>query len=254
MNTELTWPAFQPVSLRPIQHGITSGCTRLAFTYNELACAILLMASGITNAASRLETVETLHHIKESGARQITSGDAYSLYIYCDERDVATPLDAIDKSTNADAISELRLLTGFTWDQIARLFSVSRRSVHLWASGETMSSDNEEHLHRLLGVVKRADRGRAEDNRAALLSSDGPSNLCAFDLLVNGDYEGASVALGIPLGGSYGNAWNFIPSSKALSERAPLAPDVLLSARQDDRPLNPRRARAVNYRKVTRDV
>lgn len=251
MNAELTSPNFQPVSLRPIQHGITSSCTRLVFAYNELACAILLMASGITNAASRLETVETLHHIKESGARQITSGDAYS--VRCDERHAVT-LNIINKSNNADAISELRLLTGFTWDQIARLFSVSRRSVHLWASGETMSSDNEEHLHRLLAVVKRADRGRADDNRAALLSSDGPSNLCVFDLLVNGDYKGASVALGIPLEDSHARAWKFIASSKAFSERAPLAPDVLLAARQDDRPLNPRRARAVNYRKVKRDV
>ncbi|HQN10370.1 MAG TPA: helix-turn-helix domain-containing protein, partial [Thermoanaerobaculia bacterium] len=38
---------------------------------------------------------------------------------------------------------ELRRLTGLTWDEIARLFHVSRRSVFLWASGRPMSSDNE---------------------------------------------------------------------------------------------------------------
>ena len=31
------------------------------------------------------------------------------------------------------AIAELRCLSGLTWDQLARLFNVSRRSLHFWA-------------------------------------------------------------------------------------------------------------------------
>src|SRR4051812_580671 len=41
------------------------------------------------------------------------------------------------------AIAELRRLTGFTWDQLARLFHVSRRSLHFWASGKIMTPANE---------------------------------------------------------------------------------------------------------------
>ena len=34
-----------------------------------------------------------------------------------------------------DGIFELRRLTGFTWDELALLLSVTRRSLHLWANG-----------------------------------------------------------------------------------------------------------------------
>ena len=37
------------------------------------------------------------------------------------------------------AIGELRRLSGLTWDQLARIFSVSRRSLHFWASGKPMT-------------------------------------------------------------------------------------------------------------------
>ena len=37
------------------------------------------------------------------------------------------------------AIGELRRLSGLTWDQLARLFNLSRRSLHFWASGKPMA-------------------------------------------------------------------------------------------------------------------
>ena len=40
------------------------------------------------------------------------------------------------------AIGELRRLSGLTWDQLARLFNVSRRSLHFWASGGEPSIKN----------------------------------------------------------------------------------------------------------------
>lgn len=250
MSASNSGPCAAPITGDPISYGMTSGCIRVSLP-NNLTCAILLIASGITNAAPRLETIETLH-LKNNGARQITSANSQWLPI----RNLTVaelPYDS-DRSTNAEAIAELRLLTGFTWDQVARLFSVSRRSVHLWASGETMSSDNEEHLHRMLGVIGQANRGHAAGNRAALLSSDPSSNLCVFDMLIAGDYEGASRALGISMETSAATGRHFAPSSTALGERAPPSPDVLMIARQDDRPLSPRRARAVLYRRSARDV
>ena len=68
-------------------------------------------------------------------------------------------LTAVEQS--AAAIAELRRLCGFTWDQLARLFNVSRRSLHFWASGKAMSPANEEHLQRVLSVLRRIDRGSA---------------------------------------------------------------------------------------------
>jgi hypothetical protein len=250
MSVSYPRPYALPIMGNPISHDMTSGCIRVSLP-NNLTCAILLIASGITNAAPRLETIETLH-LKDNGARQITS--AHSQWLQMQNLAAADPLSASDGSTNSEAIAELRLLTGFTWDQVARLFSVSRRSVHLWASGEPMSRDNEEHLHRMLGVIAKANRGHAAANRAALLSSDPRSNLCVFDMLAAGDYEGALRALGVSMETLAATGRQFAPSSTALSERAPLSPDLLMVARRDDRPLSPRRARAVNYRRSARDV
>jgi DNA-binding transcriptional regulator YiaG len=93
------------------------------------------------------------------------------------------------------AIGELRRLTGLTWEQLARIFSVSRRSLHFWASGKPMAPGNEEHLHRLLALVRKLDRGAASANRTALLEVREDGTI-PFDLLVAGDYERVLALLG----------------------------------------------------------
>jgi DNA-binding transcriptional regulator YiaG len=84
------------------------------------------------------------------------------------------------------ALGELRRLSGLTWEQLAKLFNVSRRSLHFWASGQPLSRFNEEHLNRLLGTIRYVDRGSA--NRSLLLRPDGNGNPL-FGLLVAGKYE-----------------------------------------------------------------
>lgn len=73
-----------------------------------------------------------------------------------------------EQRKTADGLAQLRRLGGFTWEQIARVFSVSRRAVHFWASGQTMTMEHEEHLHRVLAAVRRIDRGSVEETRRAL--------------------------------------------------------------------------------------
>jgi hypothetical protein len=86
------------------------------------------------------------------------------------------------------ALSELRRLSGLSWEQLARIFDVSRRALHFWASGKPMARSNEEHLQRVLAVVRTLDRGSATVNRAALLAAlDGDEP--AVDLLARVEYE-----------------------------------------------------------------
>lgn len=85
-------------------------------------------------------------------------------------------------------VGELRRLSGLTWDQLARLFKVSRRAVHFWASGKELSRENEEHLQRLLGWLRSVDQGSANLNRTMLLRAL-PTGDLLFDLLAERKYE-----------------------------------------------------------------
>jgi len=86
------------------------------------------------------------------------------------------------------SLSKIRRLSGLTWEQIAKLFNVSRRSLHFWASGQPLSRFNEEQLNRLLGTIQFIDQGSASLNRSLLLQPNVDGNPL-FDLLVAGKHE-----------------------------------------------------------------
>ena len=127
------------------------------------------------------------------------------------------------------AIGELRRLSGLTWDRLAGLFGVDRRSLHFWASGKPMNAGNEERLHRLLGVLRRIDRGSAAANRAALLDADADDEL-PLDLLARGEYDEAVARLGAGKGRRVVHA---SPSVAERARRAPRPPEELVEALHD---------------------
>jgi transcriptional regulator with XRE-family HTH domain len=86
------------------------------------------------------------------------------------------------------ALSELRRLSGLSWEQLARVMGVSRRALHFWASGKPMARTNEEHLQRVLAAVRTIDRGSAAANRTALLGSL-DHELIGVDLLAAHQYD-----------------------------------------------------------------
>lgn len=132
--------------------------------------------------------------------------------------------EAVSHEATRAALPELRRRTGLTWDQMARLFEVSRRSVHAWASGKPMTADHEEHLHRLLAVVRDANRS-ADALRAALFSIvDGQQLL---DLLVARRYGTVAVALGV--GDMHEPKPRTPLAARAQEVRRPLPPDDLVA-------------------------
>jgi DNA-binding transcriptional regulator YiaG len=128
------------------------------------------------------------------------------------------------------AIAELRRISGFTWDQLARIFSVSRRSLHFWASGKAMTPANEEHLQRLLAVLRKIDRGSASANRRELLAVRDDGTI-AFDLLVARQYE--LVASLVGAGETKPRLAAPKLSARATAMRMPPSPDQLVGALQD---------------------
>lgn len=93
--------------------------------------------------------------------------------------------DASEVEDAAALIAELRRLTGLTWAQISQLFDVSKRAPFHWASGKNISADHHQRLGKVVSLLRRADRGSAEENKKLLLSEakDGQTFL---DLLSSG--------------------------------------------------------------------
>lgn len=73
------------------------------------------------------------------------------------------------RTTTATSVSHLHDHSGLTWDQLGKLFGVSRRAVHMWASGKRMNARNTELLGELLRLVNSAPGVTVEERRAWLL-------------------------------------------------------------------------------------
>lgn len=83
--------------------------------------------------------------------------------------------------SSADQLLQVRESSGLTWDQLARLFGVSRRAVHHWASGDNMNAHNHELLTRLTTLVGELPGETPAEKRSELLRArDGGKS--AFDL------------------------------------------------------------------------
>lgn len=127
------------------------------------------------------------------------------------------------------ALSRLRRLTGLTWEHLAKLFNVTRRSIHFWASGRPMNMKNETRLYDLLRVIQQADRGTASQNRAMLLRAH--NGVIPFDQLSEGRYDEFLELVGC----GPGRPQIMLPllSQKEQDVRKPLPPNVLAGAEQD---------------------
>lgn len=71
--------------------------------------------------------------------------------------------------STASLVARLRSESGLTWEQLARIFNVSRRAVHLWASGGNMNSHNQEIALDLFRKVQSIDADSAESRRQQIL-------------------------------------------------------------------------------------
>lgn len=79
--------------------------------------------------------------------------------------------------STAQSLTEAHEASGLTWQQIARYFGVSRRAVHLWASGGRMAASNAELLAHLVRAVDEVKHLAPDDRRQVLLRSDNGLNI-----------------------------------------------------------------------------
>lgn len=157
------------------------------------------------------------------------------------ERTAAGPTGKIASSSiqsTAEAVLEIRRISGLTWEELAELFDVSRRSVHHWASGNAISAKHEHAVRQVLIAVRHLDRGSAANTRSALLTPDA-FGVSLIELLKVGSYREAMSRLQAV---SKANQ-QLLPLTKAAHEtRRPPAPEFLVGADQE-RPNIPAKAR-----------
>lgn len=75
---------------------------------------------------------------------------------------------AVREADHIGNLFEIRRLTGFTWERLADLLDVDRRTLQNWVKGGEVRPANREHLAEVLSILRFADRGSAEDNATAL--------------------------------------------------------------------------------------
>ena len=153
-------------------------------------------------------------------------------------RQVATrsDVDGIGPDPGIDTatlVTELRLRSGLTWDQVARIFGVERRSVHFWASGRQMNAENAERLGRVYAAIAAVDRGDPASTRAWLVAPL-TNGLIPLDLLRMDRSEEV-----IRIGAGEARPTQYAPriSAAAAAARAPRSPVQLIASAADSLPL-----------------
>jgi DNA-binding transcriptional regulator YiaG len=97
---------------------------------------------------------------------------------------VTQSLMSPERRDSGSRIRELHDRSGLSWQQIARLFGVSRRAVHLWASGNRMTHHHANLLQKHLAVVSDHDQGEPGATREHLLDSSRGEH-APYQLMVN---------------------------------------------------------------------
>jgi hypothetical protein len=186
--------------------GVQSAQKALNFILISTALAV-----SPTSAAASMpdESIDA----RRQSSRWTNSGDVYD--------------EIVSDRVFADAVLEVRRRSGLTWEQLASLFGVDRRSVHLWASGRPMNAANAVRLNRILAVLRRADRGTPSATKA-WLHSPASHGLLPLDLLREGRFDEILTpgATGVP-------ARPAPLSEGAKRARAPRPPEGLVAASHD---------------------
>lgn len=90
-------------------------------------------------------------------------------------------VDTDKPRSDREEIAWIKEHSGLTWDQLGRVFGVSRRAVHMWANGGRLNELNARHLREFSATVRKLEATTPEPTpemiRAQLLQveSDGYS-------------------------------------------------------------------------------
>lgn len=124
-----------------------------------------------------------------------------------------------------EALFEIKNTSGLTWQQLAKIFHVSPRSLHHWMDGEAPDSIHHERLYRILKTIRKLPYSEPFLNRSWLLAPQA-DGIIPIDLLIEGeDRLFITCAQSSPA--------RTIMSTAASIESRPLPPSTLMDAMQE---------------------
>jgi DNA-binding transcriptional regulator YiaG len=160
-----TLPLWQSLVLKPLKGGWT-------------IVLVGTLGLGLGGTAAASPSIREPAQLSYMGDWTSTTGTVVIRDIT--EANVAEQLEA--SATSERDVRWLHQQSGLTWDQLGRVFGVSRRAVHMWANGSRLNATNAELLAELVSVVRALPASDPAHRRAALLATaaDGRSFLDAL--------------------------------------------------------------------------
>ncbi len=119
------------------------------------------------------------------------TGTSYFAFDSITSTEPTAPVSTYSTSLSS-AIYDIRRLSGLTWEELAELFGVNRRSVHYWANGGALKPQHNIHVRHVLNAIRQFHRRGAAAARQTLLRSDA-SGTRPLDLLSQHQYHAAVV-------------------------------------------------------------
>lgn len=87
-------------------------------------------------------------------------------------RNTVTQATATKQPSSAELVKQVHTDSGLTWEQLAKVFGVSRRALHQWASGGRLNSANLEKLSSFSRNLSELNASSPAERRSALFAPD----------------------------------------------------------------------------------
>jgi DNA-binding transcriptional regulator YiaG len=91
-----------------------------------------------------------------------------------------------ESRSDREEITWIKERSGLTWDQLGRVFGVSRRAVHMWANGGRLNESNARRLRAFSATIRSVEsetHGSTPDAVRGRLLEVGPDGLSIIDRL-----------------------------------------------------------------------
>lgn len=160
----------------------------------EANCIITHGFSDMFSSSSRQGSIENLSRIWLESPSSTASDRSLSDPLVDLLRATKREASVIEKDATKN-LFEIRRLTGFTWEKLANLLNVDRRTLCNWVKGSEIRDSNRSRIAKTLRILRYSDRGSSDDNAKAL-NFTLTNGATAFEMIKAGRFPEARYAMG----------------------------------------------------------